>query len=70
MAMTYDDLATQSKQIYITQPKREILNWNFQNMIQWYLIKVPTITLSNLTQVAITYNDHSHSIQTVLDNSA
>ena len=39
VVMTYNDLATQLKQIYITQPKHEIFNWNFQNMIQSDLIK-------------------------------
>ena len=34
VAMIYNDLATQFKQIYKTQPKQEILSWKFQNMIK------------------------------------
>ena len=50
MAITYNDLATLLKQIYV--------------------LKSPTISLSNLTQVAMTYNDQSHQIQTNVNNSA
>ena len=44
MAITYNDLATLLKQIYV--------------------LRSPTISLSKLTQVAMTYNDHSHQIKT------
>ena len=37
-----------------------------------YLIQLkrPTIIWTNLTQVVMTYNDHSHPIQTNINNSA
>ena len=46
---------------------------NFSEYYQiGYLIwsKRPTITLSNITQVGMTYNDHSHPIQANVNNSA
>ena len=46
----------------------KLLEFDIMGYIIW--LKRPTITLSNLTQVVMTYNDHSHPIQTIVTNSA
>ena len=73
--MTYNDLATQLKQIHITQPKS--LRYWTETFRIWSnglfdIIKETYhhLAYSNLTQLAMTYNDLVTQLKTNIYNSA